>query len=87
MSTRAARLGAVGPALLAVALRPRLWPVAVATARRLAPRGWWRRWPLLPLPAADYWRFRMVTAYGGAGDQRPVPRDVVAYLDWCRRHR
>jgi len=69
----------------AIAARPRLWPVAITTAFRLARRGWWRRWPLLPVPDTDYWRFRMVTAYGGSGSVRPVPRDVVDYLDWCRR--
>ena len=44
-----------------------------ASARRAGwPRpGWWRRPPFLPLPAPDYLRFRMETAYGGAGDQQP----------------
>jgi hypothetical protein len=27
----------------------------------------------------------METAYGGAGDQPPVARDLVTYLHWCRR--
>lgn len=50
----------------------------------LAPPGWWRRPPFLPLPAPDYLRFRMETAYGGAGDQEPDPGDLVTYLRWCR---
>ena len=45
-----------------------------ARSRRLARPGWWRRPPFLPLPAPDYLRFRMETAYGGAGDQRAGPR-------------
>jgi hypothetical protein len=69
----------------AVARRPWLWPAALAALFRLARPGWWHRWPLLPLPAPDYLRFRMVTAYGGDGRGRLVPADVVAYLDWCRR--
>ena len=71
----------------AVVVRPRLWPVAVATLFRLAAAGWWRRWPPLPLPDDGYWRFRMVTAYGGDGDGVPDAADVVSYLTWCRRMR
>jgi hypothetical protein len=73
----------VGPAVAAVAVRPRLWGVAVAQALRLAPTGWWRRWPPLPRPAPEYLRFRMQTAYGDP-DARPSPADLVAYLEWCR---
>lgn len=73
--------------LAAIAVRPGLWLVAVVTLFRLARPGWWHRWPLLPVPDSAYWRFRMVTAYGGTGDGRPVPADVVAYLHWCRRRR
>ncbi|HVX22934.1 MAG TPA: hypothetical protein VHB02_16440 [Acidimicrobiales bacterium] len=69
----------------AVAVRPRLWPVAVALLFRLAASGWWRRWPPVPAPDAAYWRFRMVTAYGGSGDAPPRKQDVVSYLAWCRR--
>jgi len=70
--------------LLAVARHPELWGVAVGMAVRLAPRGWWRRWPYLPVPDPGYWHFRMVTAYGGTGDSAPEADDVVAYLRWCR---
>jgi hypothetical protein len=67
------------PAMLAVAIRPRLWP----SLARQAPTGWWRRWPPSPLPAAGYVRFRTQTMYG---DNRPVARgDFIAYLEWCRR--
>ena len=78
------RGGWLGPAALAVLVRPRLWAVAVAQVLRLATPGWWRRWPPLPRPDRDYLRFRMQTAYGDP-DAPPEPRDVVAYLEWCRR--
>ena len=63
---------------------PSLWLTAVRQARRLAEPRWWRHAPFLPLPAPEYLRFRMETAYGGAGDQLPRPEDLVTYLRWCR---
>jgi hypothetical protein len=70
--------------VLAVLPHPSLWLTGVRQARRLARPGWWRRPPFLPLPAPDYLRFRLETAYGGAGDQPPEPDDLVTYLRWCR---
>lgn len=67
-------------AVAAVLLRPWLW----RTALRLAPRGWWRRKPYLPVPDPVYLRFRMVTMYGDA-THPPEPDDLVVYLEWCRR--
>lgn len=69
-------------ALLAVLVRPWLWAVAL----RLAPPGWWRRRPFLPLPDAEYAAFRLQTMYGDAGHPAE-PADVVTYLKWCRRQR
>ncbi|HEX6422777.1 MAG TPA: hypothetical protein VFZ79_04815 [Acidimicrobiales bacterium] len=69
----------------AVARHPSLWPTAVRQALVLAAPGWWRRRPFLPLPAPDYLRFRLQTAYGGDGDRPPDPSDVVTYLHWCRQ--
>jgi hypothetical protein len=68
-------------AFFAVVARPRLWWVALRQAARLARPEWWRRAPFLPLPPADYLRFRLETAYGRV--VAPAPRDLVAYLDWC----
>lgn len=68
---------------LAVFGRPSLWPTGVRQLRRMARVGWWRRWPLLPLPSADYLRFRMITQYGDPA-HAPEPSDVVNYLRWCR---
>jgi hypothetical protein len=69
---------------VAVLAHPSLWPTAATQARRLVPPRWWRRPPFLPVPTADYLRFRLETAYGGAGDQAPAVDDVLTYLRWCR---
>ena len=72
------------PVAAAVARRPDLWLTAARQVRVLAPAGWWRRPPFLPLPDPTYLRFRMVTAYGGDGAGPLRPHDVVTYLHWCR---
>ncbi len=71
----------------AVVRHPSLWLTGVRQALVLAAPGWWRRSPHLPLPAPDYLRFRLQTAYGGAGDRAPEPGDLVTYLRWCREFR
>jgi hypothetical protein len=81
MGARSRQLGA---AARAVAGRPDLWVTAAGTARRLAPRRWWTRFPPWPVPDRRYLGFRMETAYGDP-DAVPPPEDVVAYLEWCRR--
>lgn len=68
---------------VAVARRPRLWPTAVRQACRLAPSGWWRHRPFLPLPSGAYLEFRLVTQYGDPV-HRPEPADVLNYLAWAR---
>jgi hypothetical protein len=70
-------------ATVAVARRPGLWGTAVRQVAVLAPPGWWRTSPHLPLPDRRYLRFRLQTAYGDA-DRPPEPEDVVTYLHWCR---
>ena len=66
----------------AVLRHPSLWGVAIVQAFRLASPGWWRRRPFLPVPDADYLRFRLETQYGS--DRDPEPEDVITYLHWCR---
>ena len=73
----------IAAAARAIARHPHLWPTAIAQAFRLAPRGWWRRWPPLPAPDPAYLRFRLQTQYGDP-DREPDPADLVAYLEWCR---
>lgn len=74
-------------AATAVAVRPRLWPTAIGQMFRMAPRGWWRRRPFLPVPDPAYLRFRLQTQYGGDQPHTPVAHDLVAYLEWCRGYR
>jgi len=67
-----------------VLLRPTLWPTAVRQGVRLTRPQWWQRAPFLPLPDPEYLRFRFDTQYGAGAGARPDPRDLVAYLEWCR---
>ena len=60
-------IGVPPRAVLAMLRRPDLWWTGVRQAQVLAPDGWWRRPPHLPLPDPAYLRFRMVTAHGGDG--------------------
>jgi hypothetical protein len=71
-------------AVLAVVGHPSRWGTGARQVLVLAAPGWWRRPPFLPRPAPDYLRFRLETAYGGAGDGPIEPSDLVAYLRWCR---
>jgi hypothetical protein len=70
--------------VLTVLAHPSVWGAGARQVRVLAAPGWWRRAPFLPLPAPEYLRFRMETAYGGAGEQSPDPEDLITYLRWCR---
>lgn len=80
------RPGLVRAVVREILPHPSLYPTALRQAVALAPRGWWRAWPPLPVPDATYLRFRLETAYGGDGAP-PRPGDVVTYLRWCRQWR
>ena len=69
---------------LVVGRQPRLWGIAITQMRRMAPSGWWRHRPFLPVPSGGYLAFRMVTQYGAA-EHVPEPDDVVDYLLWCKK--
>ena len=62
---------AVGVALLKVAWRFRR-------------RGWYKRLPFLPLPATEYVKWRMHTAYG-RDDAVPPASDIIRYARWATR--
>ncbi|HET7371998.1 MAG TPA: hypothetical protein VFJ20_01405 [Gemmatimonadaceae bacterium] len=80
--------GSWGPLALRLAWRGlRSPPTAAALARvgwRFRARDWYRRFPFLPLPAGDYLRWRMYTAYGDENAVPPVD-DVVRYARWAVR--
>jgi hypothetical protein len=69
---------------LRAALRPPLATSLVRVAWRFRARGWYRRFPFLPLPARDYVRWRMHTAYGSY-DAVPPAADVERYARWATR--
>ena len=72
-------------ALGARAIRsPALAAALLRVAWRFRRRDWWKRTPWLPLPARDYLRWRMYTAYGDADAVPPVD-DVVRYARWAVR--
>jgi type II secretory pathway predicted ATPase ExeA len=75
----------LGLALAGRALRsPSTFRALVVTAWRFRRRRWAARFPFLPLPAVDYLRWRMHTAYG---DPNAVPSadEVVRYARWAVR--
>jgi hypothetical protein len=76
---------ALGLALRA-AVRPGLAADLLRVAWRFRARGWWRRPPFLPIPPAEYVRWRMYTAYGDEGAIPPAA-DVERYARWVGRQR
>ena len=65
-------------------LDPRVGVALLRMAWRFRRRGWWRRAPFLPVPARDYLRWRLHTAYG---DDVVVPPadDVIRLARWASR--
>ena len=62
---------------------PALAADLLRVAWRFRLRRWHRRFPFLPLPAMNYVRWRMYTAYGRQHSVPPV-EDVVRYARWAR---
>lgn len=75
-------LPAVRATIPILARRPSLWLPAWQLARSLVPTRWWLRWPPLPLPDAEWMRFRTETAYGRS-DLPPAAGDVIAVIEWA----
>jgi hypothetical protein len=73
----------VGRLALRALVNPRLALDLLRLVWSFRARDWYRRAPFLPLPPADYMRWRMFTAYG---DERAVPPldDVVRFARWRR---
>jgi hypothetical protein len=70
--------------VLAVGRRPRLWSEGLRTLLAMAPRGWWRKPPFVPIPDADYAAWRVATARGDA-NARINEKELVSYLEWRQR--
>ena len=64
-------------------LDPRLALDLLRTAWAFRRRNWWRQAPFLPLPDAEYLRWRMYTAYADEAAVPPV-EDVVRFARWRR---
>jgi hypothetical protein len=68
------------------ARNPRTANALVRVAWRFRRRDWNRRLPFLPIPAGEYVRWRMYTAYG-RDDAVPPADDVIRYARWAVRDR
>ena len=69
----------------AVVRHPSLWVVGIVSIRRLAAPRWWRCWPPLPAPSAEYLRFRAVTNTGT--EDLPTPEETLRFLKWAGANR
>ncbi len=76
----------LGPYARLLLAHPSLWPAALTVGWRLRRRGWYRRFPFLPLPSARYLRWREETAFG-KGNTRPTAEEMREYLLWAKRFR
>jgi hypothetical protein len=68
----------------AVLRRPPLAVDLLRVAWRFRARGWYARFPFLPLPSRPYMRWRMVTAYGDPAIVPPA-EDIIRYARWVGR--
>jgi hypothetical protein len=68
--------------LMGAALRrPSLAVDLLRVGWRFRSRGWYARFPFLPLPSRPYLRWRMHTAYGNP-DIVPPAEDIIRYARW-----
>lgn len=70
--------------VLAVGRHPELWAEGVRSLFAIAPRGWWKRRPFLPVPDRAYLSWRSATAQGSA-EAGIDAAELVAYLRWRRQ--
>ena len=65
-------------------LSPTTARALLVVAWRVRRNHWYARFPFLPLPAREYVRWRMYTAYG-SHDAVPPVEDVIRYARWAAR--
>ena len=65
-------------------LSPSLAVALVTVVWRFRRRGWYARFPFLPLPSKPYIAWRMYTAYGSE-DALPSADEVERYARWSVR--
>ena len=65
---------------------PSLAVALVTVVWRFRRRGWYTRFPFLPMPSKPYLAWRMYTAYGSE-DAIPPADDVERYARWAARAR
>ena len=70
--------------VLRAILRPRLALDLLGVAWAFRARHWYRTPPFLPLPPAEYLRWRMYTAYGNESAIPPA-EDVIRFAQWRRK--
>ncbi|HXV16351.1 MAG TPA: hypothetical protein VD758_06205 [Gemmatimonadaceae bacterium] len=63
-------------------LHPSLGLDLLRVAWRFRSRGWYMRFPFLPIPDRTYVKWRMYTAYGDY-DAIPPAEDVERYARWA----
>ena len=67
-------------------MNPATGAALARVAWRFRRRGWYSRFPFLPLPPREYLRWRMYTAYG-EDEAVPPADDVVRYARWATREK
>lgn len=65
-------------------LSPSLAVALITVVWRFRRRGWYARFPFLPMPSKPYVAWRMYTAYGSE-DALPSADEVERYARWAVR--
>lgn len=65
--------------------RPSTGVALLRVAWRFRRRAWYRRFPFLPLPAREYVRWRIHTAYGDSDGMVPTADEMIRYARWAVR--
>jgi hypothetical protein len=79
-------MGLYGSMARLVVRNPSLIPALLALSWASRPRRWFLHPPFLPIPPANYLRWRLETAYG-EGVHDPPQREGARYLRWTWRMR